>query len=388
MKEDGSDMTEQQKDTETEQKKTDEAWLRMQAAMAGVQPHAAWDKWDREGGMAAAGVAGTVQDAPAAGGGGLGIAAAADVGADDRIKTAASANAKPRRRMGSRARRWTTVAAAALIVVTAAATPAGNKALASILGQFRMEQVVSVDENELQRMFQSFSDGQVREAINRFGTFTSESERYKDNLSREQASAELNFAMLPESLTGKQEAFFISGGQTVTLKMNVDEINKVMRQMGASKLMPASVDGKEVKLETSKTISYDLANGENGQYASISQQLVPTVEVEPGVGLEDARDAVLQFPLLPQSLRAGLQQSEFLSTGNLVMPVITDGKSENITVQGISVILSKYNYNEKGQDRYSATWVKDGQLFTMDGGSLFAGKLDAFKAKLQELISA
>ncbi|MGU3472202.1 hypothetical protein ACLBWT_13780 [Paenibacillus sp. D51F] len=384
-------MTEQRKDTDTEKKKTDEAWLRMQAAMAGEQPHASWDKWDREGGMAAAGAAGTVQDAPAAeaaSGSGLKIATAADVGAEDRVKTAASANAKPRRRMGGRARRWTTVAAAALIVVTAAATPAGNKALASILGQFRMEQVVSVDENELQRMFQSFSDGQVREAINRFGTFTSESERYKDNLSREQASAELNFAMLPESLTGKQEAFFISGGQTVTLKMNVDEINKVMKQMGASKLMPASVDGKEVKLETSKTVSYDLANGENGQYASISQQLVPTVEVEPGIGLEDARDAVLQFPLLPQSLRAGLQQSEFLSTGNLVMPVITDGKSENITVQGISVILSKFNYSDNGQDRYSATWVKDGQLFTMDGGSLFAGKLDAFKAKLQELISA
>ncbi len=384
-------MTEQRKDTDTEKKKTDEAWLRMQAAMAGEQPHASWDKWDREGGMAAAVAAGTVQDAPAteaAGRSGLKLAKAADVGAEDRVMTAASANAKPRRRMGGRARRWTIVAAAALIAVTAAATPAGNKALASILGQFRMEQVVSVDENELQRMFDSFSDGHVREAINRFGTFTSESERYKDNLSREQASAELNFAMLPESLTGKQEAFFISGGQTVTLKMNVEEINKVMKQMGASKLMPASVDGKEVKLETSKTVSYDLANGENGQYASISQQLVPTIEVEPGVGLEDARDAVLQFPLLPQSLRAGLQQSEFLSTGNLVMPVITDGKSENITVQGIPVILSKFNYNDNGKDRYSATWVKDGQLFTMDGGSLFAGKLDAFKAKLQELVSA
>ncbi|SDS58941.1 hypothetical protein SAMN05444162_1809 [Paenibacillaceae bacterium GAS479] len=307
--------------------------------------------------------------------------------------------AKPRkRRMSGRTRGWFAGAAAALVVVTAVATPVGNKALAAILGQFRMEQVTEVRESDLQMLFNRvFSDGVTEEAVSRFGEFKVESGVAPNGMiDRKQAAKIVGFELLPESVTGPQKEFYGDGGRSLQLKLNVSEINKTMKQLGAKKLMPESVDGKNLTLSIEPSIWFNV--DANGMNLNITQQKAPTVEVDSSVGLEDAVDAVLNFPLLPEPLKNSLQSSMLLTNGQLPLPVPTseDSKSERLQIDGTFVIVSERNYSDNNNYVQEAIWVKDGVLTqaslyvnTKEQKGLSKEQVESnFRSKLEELVGA
>ncbi|OXM14924.1 hypothetical protein [Paenibacillus herberti] len=309
------------------------------------------------------------------------------------------AAAKPRkRRMSGRARGWVAGAAAALVVVTAVATPLGNKALAAILGQFRMEQVTEVRESDLQVLFNSvFTEGVSEEAVSRFGEFKIETGvSTSDKLDQKQAAKMAGFELLPESVTGPQKNFYGDGGRSLQLKLNVGEINKTMKQLGAKKLMPESVDGKNLTLKIEPSVWFNA--DANGMNLNITQQKAPSVEMDSSVGLEDAVDAVVNFPLLPGPLKDSLQNSMLLTNGQLPLPVPTneDSKSERLQIGGTFVIVSERNYGDNDNYVKEATWVKNGVLTQV---SLYVNAKEQpdlnkeqvaneFRSKLQELVGA
>jgi hypothetical protein len=99
--------------------------------------------------------------------------------------------------------------------------------------------------------------------------------------------------------------------------------------------------------------------------------------------VEEAVQAILDFPLLPDELKSSLQQSSILA-GDLPMPVIKGNHSEEITVNGTRVIMEAIEYGDG--PNYKATWVKNGQLFDFSGGTLYQDK-EKFMKQLQELIT-
>ncbi|WP_339279283.1 hypothetical protein NYE40_02830 [Paenibacillus sp. FSL W8-1187] len=299
------------------------------------------------------------------------------------------------RRMSGRARRWMAGAAAAAVVVTAVATPMGNKALAALLGQFRMEQVTEVNEADLQQLFNSvFSEGVSEEAVNRYGEFKVETGSSRGEMSRAEAEQAAGFALLPESLAGKQDKIYLSASQNLSIKLDVEEINATMKQLGATKLFPASVDGKKLTLAIGPSVNYSFEA--DGMNLNVQQMKAPVVDVEAGVDLEDAVEAVLQFPLMPEQLKQSLSSSRLLTNGELPLPVFTDGnsKAERLQIGGVPVLVTERNYGDNNLNK-EATFVKNGVMTiasmyqNVEEGPMTREQAQAWFAKqLEELVGA
>lgn len=300
------------------------------------------------------------------------------------------APAAARRVRNGRMRRWTAAAVVAATVLAVTVTPAGSKALASILGTFRMEKVTEVNQADMEQLFNSvFQSGVTDEQINRYGEFRVKTGTQSGGYSRDQAEALTGVKLLPESQANDGDTFYVSADSEISLKLNVKEINKTMRQLGATKLFPSSVDGKEVTLVTEPAVNYMVKLNGIDEGVQISQMKAPKVKVDPSVDVQDALDTVLQFPLLPEALRNSLSAGNLLENGELPLPVMTEGQSTRLEIDGVPVILTENSYGDHYHS-WNAIWVKDGIMTTATVSNGSGGQAEqigqAFRDKLGELV--
>ncbi|MFB5762060.1 hypothetical protein [Paenibacillus medicaginis] len=301
------------------------------------------------------------------------------------LRNEAPAPAKAFRRRASSARKWTAAAAAAVIFGAVLATPLGNNALAAILNQFRVQEIATVDGDTLENMFYQLAPGESSSKDNSFGEFTTKGGTVQGEFTREQAASRLGYQLLPTDLTGNQDTVYISPSNEITMKMNIDEVNQAMQRVGATKLLPESLNGKPITLALHESVMYELKTDQD-QWASLTQMKAPEITVDPSVDVEEALEAVLQLPILPNDLKKQLQRSSILS-GSIPMPYVVDksAKSDDITIGGTKVLIEERKFDSM-TDR-SAIWIKDGQMFYFDGGSAYEKEAD-FVNKLKELVEA
>lgn len=275
------------------------------------------------------------------------------------------------------------IATAACLLVGVIATPIGNEALASILNKFRMQQVTVVNENDLQQLFYNATNGETRESANKFGDFTQVSGNKSGELTAVEASKLLGRSIVvPKEWNAKEQKLYISPSNAITLKLKVDEVNKTMLRLGAKKLLPQSIDGKPITLEIGESVHIYTSIKDKPGY-SFSQQPVPVITVDPTIPIAEAYDALLQFPLLPDSLKQSLQQTNVLSGGAVPLPVVTNGQSEKLKLNNLDIIMTTSSSGK--YVHYMATWVKNGQLFTLSGGEEVFANRQAFTDQLTEL---
>lgn len=360
-----------------EKQQTDEAWNRFQAKLAEEHIHPTWATWtaaqnnndqhmntalDQQGNFEAV------------------------VDHSDNLAISTT-NPKSmldkKRKPMKRTRKWAWFAAACCILGAVIVTPAGNKALAAIFNQFKVQNVATVNESDIRNIFNQMTEnGEVNENMNLFGDFKHTNGTLQGEFTPKEAVERLGYPLLPIIKDNQITKVYISPSQSMTFSLHVDEVNKVMQKLGASKLLPTSVDGKPISLEIPEQVNYYLSEGE--KWANLSQLNVPKVTVDPSISVEEALEAILNFPLLPDYLKESLQQSRILS-GDIPMPIITNDKTTKTTVQGTEVIVQ--DESEGGYTNYRGTWVKDGQLYMFNGGNMFATQ-DAFRDKLKELIGS
>lgn len=275
------------------------------------------------------------------------------------------------------------IATAACLLVGVIATPIGNEALASILNKFRMQQVTVVNENDLQQLFYNATNGETRESANKFGDFTQVSGNKSGELTAVEASKLLGRGIVvPKEWNAKEQKLYISPSNAITLKLKVDEVNKTMLRLGAKKLLPQSIDGKSITLEIGESVHIYTSIKDKPGY-SFTQQPVPVITVDPTIPVAEAYDALLQFPLLPDSLKQSLQQTNVLSGGAVPLPVVTNGQSEKLKLNNLDIIMTTSSSGK--YVNYMATWVKNGQLFTLSGGQEVFANRQAFLDQLTEL---
>ncbi|TBL80663.1 hypothetical protein [Paenibacillus thalictri] len=293
-------------------------------------------------------------------------------------------------------KRWIAAVAAVAVVAVTVATPTGNQALAAILNSFRMQQLTVVQQNDLQTLLNSaFGDGKEREAINKFGTFTNVSGKSMPEVEASEAAKVVGHKVIfPKEYNMKK--VYISPSNSITFRMNVDEVNKTMKRLGAKKLLPESVDGKPITLEMGPMVHLYVLQGSDEKRDvpipgySFSQTPVPTVTVDPSIPVSEALDAVLQFPLLPEGLKENLKTASVLQGGSIPLPIIENGQVEKVKLAGVDVIITTNTYDRgvEGQRAYySATWVKDGQLYRLDGSNALTDR-QAVVNKATELIQS
>lgn len=340
-----------------DRERMDEAWAELESKLAGETPSPKWAEWSQIGVTAAD----TTLD-PAAEEAGKPAAPAADGAYRIPARTEQDS---PRKRRFSFKRYGVAAAAAALAIVVA--TPAANDALASMLNQFRMQEVVVVQENDLrQLMNQLFPDGQSAEAVNKFGAFTASGQgKYENFGSIEAAEKRLGAAIkLPASWLSQNNLYIgLAPSNVYTFTLNVDEINRVMERLGAKQLLPTSVDGKPLMLKMDRElhVSYHIESEDpkqNGAGASYSRTAVPTIEFDPSVDAKAAYDAVVNFPMLPEHIRSKIVQGSRLEEGQVPMPLVLNREPEKRIIAGVPVYLDQ----RSDTDSISAIWLKDGYL--------------------------
>jgi hypothetical protein len=288
-------------------------------------------------------------------------------------------------------RKWISGIAAASVLAVAIISPAGNQALAAILNQFHMQQLTVVKADDIQAVTNKvFTDGQSHEAMNKFGAISSKSGTINGEYNFKEAEQLLNRKLIaPSDFAQSNEKVNVSASYEVTLTLNVNEVNKTLKRLGATKLLPSSIDGKPITLKMDETVNYSKQIKLNGKqrYYSFTQQAVPVIVVDPSISLPEALDAVIQFPLLPDDIKFSLKASGVLNGGNIPLPVVTYGSAEKLTIQGVEAVLTVDNYDTKGQGNttyYMLKWIKNGQLYSINGDG-FADR-NAVIALADELI--
>ncbi|NIK71607.1 hypothetical protein [Paenibacillus sp. BK720] len=263
----------------------------------------------------------------------------------------------------------TGVAAAAVLICAAIAIPSTNEALASILGKFKMNQVAVVQEDDFKTALEGFFGADVSaESSNKFGqferTFTGEdASDLTVGQVREKYGIELKEKLdLPPYGKQAELQIYAQQGQALTLRLDVDEINDVMKKLGAKQLLPASVDGKAITLRMGEGINADYSfvdSNEKSHYVGVNIIPVPVVEMDPSIEAEDAYEALIRFPVLPANLKNVLMQSTRISEGEVPFPIITNGNVTKSVVNGTDVYFegSKNDWNG-----WNATWLKNGKV--------------------------
>jgi hypothetical protein len=288
-------------------------------------------------------------------------------------------------------RKWISGIAAASLLAVTLISPAGNQAIAAILNQFHMKQLTVVKEDDLKQMMNTvFIDGQSREAINKYGAISLKSGTINGEYTVKDAEQLLNRKFIvPGNFDQNNEKVHVSASNEMTLTLNVNEVNKTLKQLGATKLLPSAVDGKPITLKLGEAVSLSKQvqlNG-NGHYYSFTQLAVPAIEVDPSISVAEALDAVIQFPLMPDSIKYRLKDSGILNGGNLPLPIVTNGNAEKLTIQGVEAVVTVNDYENRGRGNtsyYTVTWIKNGQLYTINGDG-FADR-NAVVAFTEELI--
>ncbi|MFF2911379.1 hypothetical protein [Paenibacillus sp. NPDC057934] len=371
-------MTKLPLNNDREKKATDEAWARLQATLDGEPMNSRWNEWGLtskiEEGTAAISLSPelTAEEMPEEG-----ISGVLDNSTENQVPL--------RRRKMTRRSKWVATAAGVAALAVILATPVGNTAMAAILNQFRMETVTAVNENDVRNMFYQLTDrDNFHEAVNDFGSFESTPGMVSGDMTPAQIQETLGYSPLSAALRNNHGQLFVSSSQEIKLSLNVQKTNEVMKRLGAVKLLPESVDGKPITLHIPEIVNYNLAEGKN-DWASLQQMKTPVVTVDPSIKVEEALEAVINFPLLPESLKSSLQQTGILS-GEIPMPVFVNDNSEQVQVADVTVMLQTIVMG-KDYKNYSAVWVKDGQLFNFNGGNTFNSK-EKLMAKLQELIQS
>jgi hypothetical protein len=359
-----------------ENKRTHEAWERLQMKLASEPVNTKWETWGMKSKQNSLKPA-AVLPAP--------VVSAAASNEASQLTTEAQAPAKASRRRASSVRKWTAAAAAAVIFGAVIATPMGNNALAAILNQFRVQEIATVDSDTLESMFYQLTPGESFSKDNSFGEFTTKGGTVQGEFTREQAASRLGYQLLPTDLTGDQDTVYISPSNEITMKMNIDEVNQAIQRVGATKLLPESLDGKPVTLTLHESVMYELKTSQD-KWASLTQMKAPEITVDPSVDVKEALDAVLQLPILPNDLKKQLQRSSILA-GSIPMPYIVDknAKTDDITIGGTKVLIEERKFNST-TDR-TAIWIKDGQMFYFEGLSAYEKEAD-FMNKLKELVEA
>lgn len=359
---------------------TDEAWAKLQSKLEKEPYNPQWAKWSQN---TETNTEDPIYFSQPANVESVNTEPAPNVEQDLLVATHDKQAKRPRRQRMNRRRKLGAVVASVAIFAVILATPIGNTAMASILNQFRMEKVTVVHENDLRNIFtQVAEDGELNRSINQFGEFTNTNGAYIGELPADQLKATLGYPAKIAALGEGHNTVTVGASQDITLNLKVDEVNKALKKIGAVHLLPESIDGKPITLHIPEIVNYNLSSDET-HWASLSQMNAPVLNVDPSIKVEEALEAVVNFPLLPDYLKTSLMQSRVLS-GEIPMPLIAGENTEQITVGDTLVIVDNYEYSRGPV--YQATWIQDGQLFNLSG-ELYSSK-EKLMTKVQELIES
>ncbi|MDD4236966.1 MAG: zf-HC2 domain-containing protein [Desulfotomaculaceae bacterium] len=266
-------------------------------------------------------------------------------------------------------------AAVAAVFVLAIATSFSfgsvRSAASELLSIFRVEQVktVSITPEDMANIERSIREGAGQVDIEHIGQFEFSGKAETSRVTQAEAAAALDFqlrlpAVLPEGF--QVQEFNKTTGVTMNLTLDTTSTNEILKSLGSSKLLPDELNGKMFAVKIPATVQA-LYAGANDSRVMMWQGRSPEL-LAPGSDVAAIRDALLDLPFLPDSLRRQLAAVNDWQHTILVPDV--GGSSQEVSVagqQGVFITSSAgENHHERGNIN-SLIWQEDGVVYVISG---------------------
>lgn len=262
-------------------------------------------------------------------------------------------------------KKFVAAACAALVVTTCIVYQPARAAISNSLLIFRADNVKSlkITSQDLRSIQEKLSKNEAEIDLNQMGKVKNTGGKYKEISLTEAQSINDFKVMFPTETYGLSPKISTNEQAAMEFTLNIDYINKVMKTMGAKKLMPMEVDGKtfEVNIPRSVTMSYDI-DSEKG--FCIVQTKAPQINAPEGVNPDDLYNALVEMPIIPENLKSQLKSiKDWKNT--LYVPVV-DSQMQEISVNGVKGYILP-NKNPDGSSNSSIIWCSNDVIYAISG---------------------
>ncbi|WP_029192583.1 hypothetical protein [Paenibacillus harenae] len=259
-----------------------------------------------------------------------------------------------------RLRRLTAGVAASLIAIGLIATPLGDRALAAIQQTFRIQHMVGVgisadDMAAISDLLESGSPGGDRSFdLAQYGTLTQSGGGEARTVTWEEAEKRIGAPLLQ---LGNPTALAYQPATTLTFRLNVKAVNRLLNRLGSSTILPAEADGNAIRLHIPDGIATE--GTLSGKPVRLLQFGKPELTVDGGIDAATVREAVLGLPVLPDSLRTKLAA---IGDWQNTLPVpARDGVTTSFKLGGHDAVMTV-----NGENRY-LLWLDGDRMGLLSG---------------------
>lgn len=277
--------------------------------------------------------------------------------------------AQERTRKKLRYRPWLAAALAAGLAVGLFTTSWGDKALAAMLQTFRVQHLtgVAVGEDDWGKVRQALQQSGLSDqelSLDKFGSVSTTSGGKPGQMTLAEASKAIGapVKLLPGQTADQVKDVFVIPQTEFTLRLHVDEVNRVLKRLGAKSTFPAAVDGQPIVGTLPQTVQVSDSGSGSSESRRPTRSLIqmkrPQLDVPGSIDVEQVRKAVLGLPFLPEDARRKLEgAADWRQT--LFVPV--DGQTSTARIGGREVIYS-------GTEHWrSAIWLDGERLYHLNG---------------------
>ncbi|MBB6693715.1 hypothetical protein H7B90_20165 [Cohnella xylanilytica] len=278
-----------------------------------------------------------------------------------------------------RLRRLTVGAAAAVVAIGLFATPAGDRVLAAMQQTFRIQHLVGVsisadDLTAISDVLERGSpEGDRSFNLAQYGTLSQSGGGENRSLDWNEAERRMGSPLHRLEESGPPS---YQPATTLTFELNVKAVNRLFARLGSKNFLPAEADGQAIRLFIPDGVS---AEGSlSGRPVRLLQFGKPELTMEDGIDAEAVRKAILELPVMPDSLRTKLAA---IGDWRNTLPVPAyDGVSANLKLGGHDAILT-----EDGNRRY-LIWLEGDRINMLSGAEKDFPTESDFRKAAEELV--
>lgn len=240
-----------------------------------------------------------------------------------------------------------------------------NAAISKTLSIFRAQDLkgVTVTLDDIQQIQSKLSSGQGEISLEKMGNIKVQGGQKKVSSKEDVKNITDVTVAFPSVLDGVVPSVNVVEPTAIEFTLNVENVNEIMKFYGATKLLPANIDGKTFKIDFASqvTMNYSI----NNKPITIMETKSPEITVPDDVDIDAVYDAVVEMPIIPQRLQSQLKSmKDWKST--LYIPVIESEMTE-VNINGAKGYMSKDYGNSEENSESAVIWYDKGIIYVVSG---------------------
>lgn len=240
-----------------------------------------------------------------------------------------------------------------------------NAAISKTLSIFRAQDLkgVTVTLDDIQQIQSKLSTGQGEINLEKMGNIKVQGGQKKVSSKEDVKNITDVTVAFPSVLDGVVPSVNVVEPTAIEFTLNAENVNEIMKSYGATKILPANIDGKTFKIDFASqvTMNYSI----NNKPITIMETKSPEITVPDDVDIDAVYDAVVEMPIIPQRLQSQLKSmKDWKST--LYIPVIESEMTE-VNINGAKGYMSKDYGNSEENSESAVIWYNKGIIYVVSG---------------------